>query len=146
MNSAPAASSFRILDALDTGLPYLLLQFLVTVALLVIGVAIYMAVTSFRERELVAQGNVAAGIVLGGAVLGLAIPLAALLATTSFVVDIIVWGVVALVIQLITLGIVALMLRRLRGMIEAGNVAAALILAAAQIAVALINAAAMVPT
>jgi putative membrane protein len=116
------------------------------VALLVIGVAIYMAVTSFRERELVAQGNVAAGIVLGGAVLGLAIPLAALLATTSFVVDIIVWGVVALVIQLITLGIVALMLRRLRGMIEAGNVAAALILAAAQIAVALINAAAMVPT
>ena len=83
MNPTPPASSFSIVDALGTGLPHLLLQFLVTVALLVIGVAIYMAVTSFRERELVAQGNVAAGVVLGGAVLGLAIPLAALLATTS---------------------------------------------------------------
>jgi putative membrane protein len=146
MNPTPPASSFSIVDALGSGLPHRLLQFLVTVALLVVGVTIYMAVTSFRERELVAEGNVAAGVVLGGAVLGLAIPLAALLATTSFLLDIIVWGVVALVIQLITLGVVALMLRRLRGMIEAGNVAAALILAAAQIAVALFNAAAMVPT
>ena len=53
------------------------------------------------------EGNVAAGVVLGGAVLGLAIPLARPAPPASFLLDIIVWGVVALVLQLITLGVVA---------------------------------------
>jgi putative membrane protein len=44
-----------------------------------------------------------------------------------------------------TLGVVALGMRNFRGMIEGGNVAAAITLAGAQIAVALLNAAAMVP-
>ena len=62
-------------------------------------------------------------------------------------VDIIIWGIVALVIQLLTLAIVSLLLlRHLRTMIESGNIAAALTVAATQIAVALVNAATMVPT
>jgi putative membrane protein len=52
---------------------------------------------------------------------------------------------VALVLQLLTLGIVFLVMRNFRGMIESGNVAAAITLAGAQIAVALLNAAVMVP-
>ena len=60
-------------------------------------------------------------------------------------VDILVWGAVALILQLLTLGAVALGMRNFRGMIEGGNVAAAITLAGAQIAVALLNAAAMVP-
>ena len=42
-------------------------------------------------------------------------------------------------------GFVALVMRNFRGMIEGGNIAAAVTLAGAQIAVALLNAAAMVP-
>jgi putative membrane protein len=57
----------------------------------------------------------------------------------------VVWGVVALILQLVTLGVVALAMRNFRGMIEGGNIAAAITLAGAQIAVALLNAAAMVP-
>jgi putative membrane protein len=114
--------------------------------LLAIGVAIYVAVTPFRERAMVASGNPAAGTTLAGAILALAIPLAAMLATSSTLLDIMVWGVVALILQLLTLGIVALAMRNLRGMIEDGNVAAAITLAGAQIAVALLNAAAMVPS
>jgi len=52
---------------------------------------------------------------------------------------------VALILQLVTLGVVALAMRNFRGMIEGGNIAAAITLAGAQIAVALLNAAAMVP-
>jgi putative membrane protein len=82
---------------------------------------------------------------LAGAILALAIPLAAMLATSSTLVDILVWGVVALILQLLTLGVVALGMHNFRSMIEGGNVAAAITLAGAQIAVALLNAAAMVP-
>lgn len=143
MDSDPTGPA--IIAAVQRGLPWLVLQFLVTVALLVIGIGIYMSITGFRERELVRRGNVAAGIVLAGAVISLAIPLAALLATTGFVVDIVVWGIVALIIQLVTLWVITRMLRGFSSMIEAGNVAAATTLAAAQIAVALLNAAALIP-
>lgn len=139
------ANGPAIIAAVQRGLPSLVLQFLVTVALLVIGVGIYMSITGFRERELVRRGNVAAGIVLAGVTVSLAIPLAALLATTGFVLDIIVWGIVALIIQLVTLGVISRLLRGFSSMIEAGNVAAATTLAAAQIAVALLNAAALIP-
>ena len=123
----------------------LILQVVTCGVLLAIGVAIYIRLTPFRERELVADGNPAAGTVLAGAILALSIPLAAMLATSVTLIDILVWGLVALILQLVTLGIVLLAMRNFRSMIEAGNVAAAITLAGAQIAVALLNAAVMVP-
>ena len=57
-----------IFSALGAGLPHLLLQFAVAVAMLAAGVAIYMAVTPFRERQMIEEGNTAAGVVLGGAI------------------------------------------------------------------------------
>jgi putative membrane protein len=145
MNPPPPGSLAAILDALGNGLPMLIIQVVACAVLLAIGVAIYVRLTPFHERELVSNGNAAAGTTLAGATLALAIPLAAMLATSSTLVDILVWGVVALVLQLLTLGVVALAMRNFRGMIESGNVAAAITLAGAQIAVALLNAAAMVP-
>jgi putative membrane protein len=144
MNSPPSAST--IAGALETGLPALLLQFAVTIVLLIVGVAIYSVFTPYKELDLVRRNNAAGGVVYAGTVIALAIPLASLLATTSYLLDIVVWGIVALVIQLLTLAVVSLLLlRHLRIMIEAGNIAAALTVAATQIAVALLNAAAMVP-
>jgi len=145
MESSPPGSLTAILDALGHGLPMLIVQVVACAVLLAIGVAIYIRLTPFREREMVAGGNAAAGTMLAGAILALAIPLAAMLATSGTPVDILVWGAVALILQLLTLGAVALGMRNFRGMIEGGNVAAAITLAGAQIAVALLNAAAMVP-
>jgi putative membrane protein len=137
-------SSFSLmLDSLRAGLPVLLPQFLATLVLLAIGVLCYRAITPFNERRLVAQGNVAAGIVYAGSVVALAIPLAATLATSVVLLDIVMWGVVALILQLVAFGIASLLLRELRRMIEDGNVAAALALVGIQLAVALLNAGAM---
>ena len=113
--------------------------------LLIVGILVYMAVTPFHERELLRSGNIAAATVLGGALVALAIPLAALLATTGPLLDILVWGVVAVVLQLVTVSIVSLLMRGMRGMIEAGQVAAAIPLVAAQLSIGLLNAAVMVP-
>jgi uncharacterized membrane protein YjfL (UPF0719 family) len=56
-----------------------------------------------------------------------------------------VWGVLALLLQLLTVAVVFQLLRGMRTMIEAGQVAGAIPLVAAQLAIALLNAAAMVP-
>ncbi|HYD69930.1 DUF350 domain-containing protein [Azospirillum sp.] len=132
-----------ILQALGTGLPVLLGQFAVTLVLLVGGAAVYMRITPFNERHLVAEGNVAAGITLAGTIVALSIPLAATLATNHAVVDIALWGVVALILQLVAFAAAALLIPGLRGQIEAGNVASAATLLGVQLAVALMNAAAM---
>ena len=145
MNTASDGSAPAIIDALGRGLPMLLLQFLLAMALLVVGIFIYMAVTPFHERELLRNGNPAAATVLGGALVAIAIPLAALLATTGALLDILVWGVVAVLLQLLTVTIVLHSLRGMRAMIEAGQVAAAIPLVAAQLSIGLLNAAAMVP-
>jgi putative membrane protein len=132
-----------ILETLSTGLPVLLAQFGVALALLGLGAGCYMAITPFREVHLARQGNVAAGIVLMGALVALAIPLAVTLATSAFTLDVLLWGLVAVVLQLLAFLLTASLFRGLRGMIEAGNVAMACVVAGIQLAVALINAGGM---
>lgn len=132
-----------ILQTLGAGLPILLLHVAAALALLGIGVAIYMAVTPFHERRLVAAGNAAGGIALGGTVVALAVPLAATLATSASVLDILLWGSVALVLQLAAFAVAATLVRGLKRHIEAGNTAAAATLVGLQLAFALLNAAAM---
>ena len=77
MSPASDSTGSAILDALGSGLPMLLLQFVLVLALLVAGIFIYMAITPFHERELLRNGNPAAATVLGGALVALAIPLVA---------------------------------------------------------------------
>jgi putative membrane protein len=139
------APTLGIAGALSIGLPLLLLQFVICIALLVVGVAVYTKVTPFHEWELLRTGNVAAATILTGAVIALAIPLAALLATTRTVLDIVVWGIVAILLQLVTVVVACHVMRRMRLSIDDGSLAAALPITAAQLAIALLNAAAMVP-
>jgi putative membrane protein len=145
MNTSTPTLVAGITSALETGLPELLLHFITVLVLWGIGVAIYTLVTPYHEREMIDRGNSAAGIVLAGAIIAMALPLAALLATSGQVIDILVWGVVAVLLQLIAMGLVSLVLRGLRRLVEADNVGGALVVAAVQVAVAMMNAAAMVP-
>jgi putative membrane protein len=132
-----------VIVILTRGLPVLLLQFAVTLALLGLGVVCYNALTPFHERELVRTGNTAAGIVAGGTFVALAIPLAATLATSLVTLDIVIWGIVALLLQLVAFVAASRLIPGLREMIETGNTAAACMLVGIQIAVALLNAGAM---
>jgi putative membrane protein len=132
-----------ILPRLGSGLSVLLLHLLTTLVLLALGSLCYMALTPFRERALIATGNTAAGLVLAGTLIALAIPLAAMLATSHVWLDIVVWGLVAVILQLATFVLAVAVFRSLRAMIEANNVAAAATLVGVQIAIALLNAAAI---
>lgn len=132
-----------VFDALGAGLPVLLMQMFVTLVLLAVGAAVYARITPYDERALVANGNAAGGVSTAGALIALAVPLAATLATSHTVVDILIWGLVALILQLVAFAVATMLIKNLKAQIEAGNVAAAANLVGVQMAVALVNAAAM---
>ena len=104
------------------GLPTLLLHFSVTIAMLALGIWIYQWITPWREMDLIRSGNTAAATSFSGAILGLAIPLAFCMATSVSVLDIVIWGLVALVVQLITFRLTDIFLKGLPKRIEDGEI------------------------
>jgi len=125
------------------GIPVLLAHLATTTGLFFAGLAIYIALTPYREIHLIRSGNIAAAIVLAGQMLALGIPLAAMMAHSVSVPDIALWGVVTVVLQLIAFAVVAIVIRDLPQAIERGQIGPALILATGQIVAGLMNAAAM---
>ncbi len=132
-----------ILQSLMSGLPLLLAHSAVTFLIVIIGVRIYMLVTPHDELALIRSGNAAAGLSLGGAILGIALPLAFVLAFSVSILDIVVWGVVTLVLQLIAFFVVDKILKNVSLRIEQGDMASAILLVSVKLTTATINAAAV---
>ena len=74
------------------GLPSFLLYFALGIAVFAAFCVVYAAVTPYDELALIREGNVAAAISLGGAVLGFVLPLASAIAHSVGPVDMVVWG------------------------------------------------------
>ena len=105
---------------------------------------IYQWVTPYHEHTLIRQGNTAAAIALGGALIGYVLPLASALSHTISLAEFVAWAALAGVIQIATFVVVSrLAFRNLASRVEAGDMAAALYLAAVSICVGLLNAACM---
>jgi len=125
------------------GLPAFLTYFFLSLALLVVFLAVYLAVTPYSELALIRQGNVAAAISLGGAVIGFVLPLARAVTQSVSMVDLVAWGGVALVVQVVVFLLVGRLLPRLTNAVREGQVAAAALLASLAVAVGVLNAASM---
>src|SRR5471030_2945334 len=97
-----------------------LMYFGVAIAAVLVFVAIYIAVTPHREFKLIREGNTAAAISLGGALLGYTVPLAKAVAQSDGLGDMLVWSGVALVAQLIAYGITRLVLPKLSSDVNEG--------------------------
>ncbi len=126
-----------------TGFPTLLLHFSVTLSILAAGIWLYMLITPHKELALIREGNTAAAISLSGAVLGLAIPLAFSMSVSVNVLDILIWGVLALVIQLACFWAMDKLMGELSRRIDEGEMGPAILLAGVKLSVAVVNAAAI---
>ena len=126
-----------------SGLPLFLEYFVAGILLFGAFLALYGWLTPYNERALIRDGNVAAAISLSGAILGFMLPLASAIAHSVSVVDMIIWGLIALVVQLAVFAVVNRVLPHFGEAIRAGKTAAATLLAALAIAVGLLNAACM---
>jgi putative membrane protein len=118
-----------IIQSIISGAPVLALHLVTTFAILIGGMGIYMWITPYEDIKLVREGNTAAAVALGGAFLGLAIPLAGSLAGSVTSLDILLWGLITLAVQLLCFKVVDLVLHGLPKRIANGEMAAAIFLA-----------------
>ncbi len=131
------------LDPALSGVVAHLLYFAVALAAIVLFVVIYTAITPYWEISLIRQGNTAAALSLGGAILGYTCPLAQAIAQSSHLTDMLLWSAVALVAQLLAYGAARLILPTLATDVKEGKIAPAAFLAALSLAIGILNAAAM---
>ena len=105
---------------------------------------IYQWVTPYHERTLIRDGNPAAAIALGGALIGYVLPLASALSHTVSLMEFAAWATLAGVIQIVVFVIVSkLAFKNLAERIEKGEIASSIYLASISICVGLLNAACM---
>jgi putative membrane protein len=130
--------------AFQTGATAFIIAFVAAVLFFAAFKFIYQLVTPYNERSLIRQGNVAAAVALGGALLGYVLPLASALSHTVSLPEFAAWALLAGVIQIVSFMVVSrLVYRALAARIEAGELAAGVYLASISIGVGLLNAACM---
>ena len=108
-----------------------------------IFVVLYANLTPQRDIALIRGGNSAAALALVGALLGFEVPLASVIAHSAAILDLVVWGIVALVVQLCGFLVVRLVLPHLPQAIEDGNIADAVFLAGVSLSLGILTAACM---
>jgi putative membrane protein len=106
---------------------------------------VYTRITPHKEFQLIRQGNTAAAVALGGALVGFALPASNVIAYSQGVTDVVVWVVIAAVVQLLAFFIVSRVINGLSTRIVKGEMAAAIYAASVAISVGLLNAACMTP-
>ncbi len=129
------------LDSFRQGFPAFLLMTGTAGILLLVASAVYVLLTPWKELALVKGGNGAAGLALSGAIVGLAIPLASCLASSLSMLDLLLWGSVALLLQLLTYRAIDMILKDIPTRIQNDEAGAAIVLISAKIAVAMLLAA-----
>lgn len=129
--------------SLWAGLPVFMVHSGLSLLILIVGAYIYTKVTRHDEVQLIRDGNVAASLSFGGAIIGLALPLAFSLSASVSVWDIVLWGGIALMLQIIAFRLADLFLKGLSKRIEAGEMGAAVMVVSVKLSTAFINSAAI---
>lgn len=93
--------------------------------LLAICITLYLWMTPYRELALVREGNVAAALSLGGAALGLTLPIGSAIYFTHDLNEMALWAAIGCAVQYVLFQI----MRKQAKSIEAGNTAVGLLLA-----------------
>ena len=106
----------------------------------------YTRLTPHKEFVQIREGNVAAAIALGGALIGFALPASNVITYSISVLDVVIWAVIAAVVQLLAFTATNLVLKDLSARITRGEIAAAIYAASVSISVGFLNSACMTPS
>jgi Predicted membrane protein len=115
----------------------------VSLALLALFLALYVRITPYREIALIREGNMAAAFSLSGAMLGFIVPLASAVEHSVSMVDMAIWGVIAMAVQLAAFVAVKLMIPALTRDVPEGHAAQGFFLGTFSLGVGLLSAACM---
>ena len=125
------------------GLPAFLLYFIVASVLIAAYMFVYTWITPHDEFALIRSNVPGAAIALGMSTVGFALPLTSAIGHANDVVDLTIWGVVALIVQVIAYYLARIPIPDLSQRIAAGELGPAIWLGCASVAAGLINAASM---
>jgi putative membrane protein len=126
-----------------SNLPNFLAYFISAAVLTGLFLAIYARITPHRELALIREGNVAAAIAMNGGLLGFVIPLASVIAHSATLVDLLIWGVIAMLVQLGGFLAARLLMPHLPQAVSEGRVSDAAFLAGLSVALGILDAACM---
>ena len=115
----------------------------VSLVLLAVFIALYIRVTPYREIALIREGNMAASFSLSGALLGFIVPLAAAVQHSVSLVDMAIWGLIAMAVQIAAFVVVKMLIPSITQDIPANKGAAGFFLGCTSLGVGLLNAACM---
>ena len=115
----------------------------VSLAYLAVFVAIYIRITPYREMQLIREGNMAASFSLSGAILGFIVPLASAIQHSVSLVDMAIWGLIAMIVQIAAFVVVKVLIPSITEDIPANKGAAGFFLGSLSLGVGLLNAACM---
>ena len=124
-------------------LPWFLAHMATALALTLFYVVIYMWVTPHPEIKLIRENNIAASLAFAGSLIGFCLPLASAITNSVSLIDVAVWGGVALLVQIVIFYLVRLPIPKISERIEKGEMASGLWLGSASLAGGLLNAASM---
>ena len=125
------------------GLPAFLIYFVVASVLVAAYLYVYTWITAHDEFALLKANNASAAIALGLSMVGFALPLTSSIGHADGIVDMTIWGVVALVVQVAVYYLSRIAVPDLSRRIEAGELASAIWLGSASVAAGMLNAASM---
>jgi putative membrane protein len=111
--------------------------------LLFVFFLIYTWIVPFDELKLIRQGNVAAALTLGGALVGFSMTVASGLLHTDNLMSFAGWSAAAAAIQLLTYTLVTHLLHMSKQQIEGNNIAFGVLLASISISVGALSAGAL---
>ena len=124
-------------------LSWFLAHMATALALTLFYVVIYMWVTPHPEIKLIRENNMAASLAFAGSLIGFCMPLASAITNSVSLVDVLAWGVVALLVQIVIFFLVRMPIPKISERIENGEMASGLWLGVASSAGGLLNAASM---
>jgi putative membrane protein len=115
----------------------------VSLAYLAVFVAIYIRITPYREMQLIREGNMAASFALSGAILGFIVPLASAIQHSVSLIDMAIWGLIAMAVQIAAYVVVKLCIPSITRDIPENKGAQGFFLGSLSLGVGLLNAACM---
>ena len=119
------------------------LFFVTAVVLTLIFILVYTRVTRHNELALIKEKSTAAALAFSGSLIGFALPLASTMINSVTVVEMALWGSVALIVQVLIYLVIRLPMPRISERIEADEMAAGIWLGSCSIVGGILNAAAM---
>ena len=124
-------------------LPWFLAHMVTALALTLFYIVIYMWVTPHPEIKLIRENNMSASLAFSGSLIGFCIPFTSAIINSVSLIDVVVWGVVALLVQILIFYLACLPIPKISERIEKGEMASGLWLGSASLAGGLLNAASM---